>query len=60
MMADMCMCQGLGCPLKKDCYRYTAPTYGDQLYFNDSPYENLECKCFIDNKKDKKNLLNDE
>lgn len=46
------MCEATGCPLKKKCYRYTAPKseYG-QAYFAEVPYdeENKSCEHFWDN-----------
>ena len=46
-MPDICMCSGqravsigvLTCPLRNDCYRYTAtPTKGRQSYFAVAPF----------------------
>lgn len=53
-MADISMCSGLGCPLKKECYRHTAPKSEYQSYFSRVPY-NIDvelpdtCKYFWDN-----------
>lgn len=64
-MADITMCFGSGCPLKEQCYRYTAkPDKYRQSYFVGLPYLQLvddngdiidnpdptQCKQFWDNK----------
>jgi len=39
-MPDITMCQGLDCPLKKKCHRFTAtPTPERQSYFIKPPYK---------------------
>lgn len=65
-MADITMCFGGGCPMKEQCYRYTAkPDKYRQSYFVGLPYLQLffnngeiienedptQCKQFWDNKK---------
>lgn len=45
-MADITMCKGIGCPLKKKCYRYTAsvnPYW--QSFFNIIPYNKKDKSC---------------
>ena len=44
-MADITKCKGLGCPVKEDCYRYTAKADKYQSYFTDSPYDKENKKC---------------
>lgn len=46
-MPDICMCRGESCPLKGDCYRYTAtPSEYRQSYFTEIPYEKDGCDYF--------------
>ncbi len=49
-MPDITKCtgQGIDCPLKEDCWRYTAPSDEWQSYFAEMPYdkEKRECKHF--------------
>ena len=45
-MLDITMCTGEECPLKENCYRYTAKPSDYQSYFVESPIENEECKYF--------------
>lgn len=63
-MADITMCFGSGCPLKEQCYRYTAKPDEYQSYFVGLPYLQLvddngeiidnpdpyKCKQFWNNK----------
>lgn len=45
-MADITMCEGLSCPLKESCHRFTAnknELY--QSYFVDIPYDNEKKEC---------------
>lgn len=35
-MADITKCKGIGCPIKEDCYRYTAKEEFTQLWFVDN------------------------
>lgn len=64
-MADITMCFGGGCPMKEQCYRYTAkPDKYRQSYFVGLPYLQLffnngeiidnedptQCQKFWDNK----------
>jgi hypothetical protein len=51
-MADITMCKGIECPIKKDCYRFTAiPNKYRQSAFLNSPYDKdkKECKRKIEN-----------
>lgn len=53
-MADISMCYGEGCPLKAECYRYTAPVNEHrQAYFVYVPYDHAYkgCEYFSDNKE---------
>ncbi len=44
-MADISMCMGTGCPLKEQCYRYTArPDEYRQSYFVTPPIDE-EGRC---------------
>jgi hypothetical protein len=49
-MSDISMCSGKDCPLKKKCYRYTAPQSDYQSWFNNPPIKDNECDYFWDNK----------
>ena len=56
-MADITMCKGNECPLKFECYRFTA--FADDLlqpYFVSIPYDKdkKECKMFWDTNVNKK------
>ena len=56
-MADISMCYGDGCPLKAECYRYTAPVNEyRQSYFVYVPYDHAYkgCEYFSDNTEYKK------
>ncbi len=50
-MPDISMCNDIFCPVKDDCYRFTAtPSYFTQLYA-DFQYDKLgKCDYFYDNK----------
>jgi hypothetical protein len=55
-MPDITMCEGKDCPLKSDCYRYTAtPSEWHQSYFIHPPYNHQDktCESFWNNKKTK-------
>lgn len=47
-MPDITMCEGLECPLKESCYRYTAtPNEFRQSYFLEIPLkEDGECEHY--------------
>lgn len=45
-MADISKCNGVNCPIKEKCYRYTAPDSFWQVYA-DFEYDN-ECDYFWD------------
>lgn len=47
-MPDITMCAGDGCPVKENCYRYTAKASGRQSYFAMTPYDK-GCVWFWDN-----------
>ena len=46
-MSDVTKCNPINCPLKENCYRFTAPSNDMwQSYFTESPYnkETKECE----------------
>ena len=45
-MPDITMCQGIGCPMRASCHRFTATAdiYG-QSYFVAPPYERASGAC---------------
>ena len=47
-MADITMCSGKNCPLKRNCKRFTATPGMWQSYFSEPPYdwERKICKMF--------------
>ena len=45
-MADITMCNGKNCPLRKKCYRYTATPGHWQSYFTETPIKNGECEYY--------------
>lgn len=50
-MPDISKCQGTGCPLKNECYRYRAAPYKFmQSYLSEPPYKDGKCPYFIDAK----------
>jgi uncharacterized protein YcgL (UPF0745 family) len=55
-MADITMCEGLTCPRKEQCYRYTASKNDyRQAYFFQMPLEkDNSCEYFTDNSEWKK------
>lgn len=59
-MADITMCDGRYCPLKKKCYRFTAPKGIYQSYFLETPYDKAFKKCafFINNNNDDRGRKN--
>jgi hypothetical protein len=46
-MADITKCSGFECPVKDQCYRYTAPASARQSYFWNTPgvVKNNEFTC---------------
>lgn len=43
-MPDITMCWGRECPLKQNCYRYTAkPSEFRQSYFKEIPWDGKTC-----------------
>ena len=55
-MADIAMCNGINCPMKKDCYRHTAtPNERWQTMISEPiDLDTLSCSYFWDNKPYKK------
>lgn len=50
-MADITMCKGTNCPLKEDCYRYTAPINEyRQSFFSAVPYHDDDCEHYWERK----------
>lgn len=45
-VSDITMCKGKGCPIKKDCYRYTAKQDQMQSYFVKEPFEKGGCSFY--------------
>jgi hypothetical protein len=46
-MADITKCEGIDCPLKENCYRFTAnDNEYRQSYFMTTPIKNGECDHF--------------
>lgn len=63
-MPDICMCRGVNCPLKEDCYRYTRePNPYRQAYFDVIPAKIevsvssqrifADCEYFLSNRENK-------
>jgi hypothetical protein len=46
-------CEGIECPIKNDCERFTKKAKDIQAYFTIAPYENGNCKFFISTKQKK-------
>ena len=48
-MADITMCNGVGCKLRDKCYRYTAtPDEYSQPYFLNEPIEDGKCDYLLE------------
>lgn len=46
-MSDITMCNGEGCPMKNDCYRFRAePSEFRQSYFGAPPIKDGRCSFF--------------
>ena len=45
-MADITMCTGDGCPLKENCYRFTAEKSKRQSYFFTPPFDGKICEMY--------------
>lgn len=54
-MVDITKCKGFGCPVRGDCFRYTAPTSDRQSWFAVVPLGDDEkgCDMMIDNKRNR-------
>ena len=50
-MEDITLCSGGNCPLKKNCYRYTAEVFGRQDFFGSIPFDFAvnQCAHFLSN-----------
>lgn len=51
-MSDITMCEGIDCPIRSKCYRYTAIPNYYQYYFNKTPFEYDYCDKFISKKEE--------
>lgn len=48
-MIDITKCQGIDCPIKEKCYRFTSPSDGiGQVYFTNSPCKDGNCEYLMD------------
>jgi len=48
-MADITKCEGKDCPLKENCYRYTAePSEYSQAYFTEPPIKDGKCEYYLE------------
>ena len=45
-MPDITMCEGTGCPVKDECYRFTASPSDYQSYFVDPPIKDGKCEMY--------------
>jgi hypothetical protein len=46
-MTDICKCKGTDCPLKENCYRFTAKSDDVyQSYFVDPPIKDSKCDMY--------------
>jgi len=53
-MADITMCNGMGCNARSSCYRHTAkPDEYTQSYFLNEPIKENVCVYYINNKNKK-------
>ncbi len=60
-MPDITKCQGITCPIKENCYRYTSEADMYQSYFGSVPYdyENNKCEHFWQDKSvQRENIIN--
>lgn len=59
-MPDITMCDGKGCPLKQNCYRFTAKPNERQSYFAEAPWErdgrSKYCAHFVTDERSKKEV----
>jgi hypothetical protein len=59
-MPDITKCEGTDCPLKENCYRFTATDSGlNQSYFEPPPIKDGKCDEFWEDTHNK-NLLNNK
>lgn len=58
MNSDITFCTGKSCPMKGNCFRYTAKAYGKRDFFSEAPYEKTSGSCdrFLDNNEQVKKL----
>ena len=43
---DITKCHGVGCPIRENCFRYTAKADEYQSYFVDSPIKDGKCDMY--------------
>ena len=47
------MCEGINCPMKNECYRYTAPVGLRQSYFAETPIKDgKDCEYYWKTQED--------
>lgn len=46
-MADITKCNGIDCPLKESCYRFTSIESKYQSYFMQTPLKDGECDMYL-------------
>jgi hypothetical protein len=51
-MSDITMCEGIDCPIRSKCYRYSAIPNYYQFYFIETPYQYEYCDMFISTKEE--------
>jgi len=58
MPEDITMCPGKSCPIKQNCYRFTAEILGRQDFFVEAPYSFSDdyCRYFISNRPDENTI----
>lgn len=56
-MPDISMCENKLCPLKDNCYRYTAKPSDYQLYAEFTPDDKGKCDYFWENKPKKQRAV---
>ncbi len=58
MSYDIILCQGNNCPIKQNCYRFTAKVLGRRNSFTKAPYDftTNDCEHFINNRPDENTI----
>ena len=52
-MSDVVMCEGIECPIRSKCFRYTAVADMHQFYFKQTPFKYDFCGKFISAEEEK-------